>query len=276
MLLSGSPALDAAATGACSTKDQRGQARPSGGACDIGAVEVAPPAATTGGASGVTASSAAVSGSAVNPDTVAGGSVFLQFGTSTSYGSQAAGGSLAPGASGTAFGATLSGLKANTVYHYRAVATTPDGTSVGADGTFKTAATPIPSLSKLKLKPTSFRPVPGRGASIAAKKSGGAVLSYSDSLNATTKITAQRPTRGFRSGKRCVAHHPRGHAKPRRCTFFRSLGSFSHKDKAGANSFRFTGRVKRKPLRPGHYRLQAVASGGGQKGKPKTIRFRII
>ncbi len=36
--LSGSPAVDAGG-GACPTTDQRGQARPSGGACDIGAVE---------------------------------------------------------------------------------------------------------------------------------------------------------------------------------------------------------------------------------------------
>lgn len=42
-LLAGSPALDAAASGDCPATDQRGIARPFGGACDIGAFESAPP-----------------------------------------------------------------------------------------------------------------------------------------------------------------------------------------------------------------------------------------
>ena len=40
-LLPGSPAIDAAADSACTAKDQLGNARPYGGACDIGAVEYA-------------------------------------------------------------------------------------------------------------------------------------------------------------------------------------------------------------------------------------------
>ena len=46
-LRSGSPAIDAAADSACTAKDQLGNARPYGGACDIGAVEYVPPATPT-------------------------------------------------------------------------------------------------------------------------------------------------------------------------------------------------------------------------------------
>jgi len=42
-LLAGSPAIDAAASAACSPTDQRGIARPYGAGCDIGAFESAPP-----------------------------------------------------------------------------------------------------------------------------------------------------------------------------------------------------------------------------------------
>jgi hypothetical protein len=41
-LLSGSPAIDAAAGTACPATDQRGVARPQGGACDIGSYEYRP------------------------------------------------------------------------------------------------------------------------------------------------------------------------------------------------------------------------------------------
>ena len=48
MLLAGSPAIDAGDPATCLTTDQRGVLRPQGAACDIGAVEVAPPRLSPG------------------------------------------------------------------------------------------------------------------------------------------------------------------------------------------------------------------------------------
>lgn len=53
-LLNGSPAIDAAGAGSCPTADQRGIARPSGAACDIGAFESAPPYTILGRVTGFT------------------------------------------------------------------------------------------------------------------------------------------------------------------------------------------------------------------------------
>src|SRR5262249_28196708 len=65
-LLAGSPAIDAGTGSGCPSTDQRGVARPIGGACDIGAYELATPSAATGAASAIKTTSATVGGTAAN------------------------------------------------------------------------------------------------------------------------------------------------------------------------------------------------------------------
>jgi hypothetical protein len=97
-----------------------------------------PAAGETGEASALTQTTATLNAS-VNPD---GGSVsdcHFDYGTSASYDSSVSCSSL-PG-SGTnpvEVSANVTGLKANTTYHFRIVATNPGGTGSGADQTFTT------------------------------------------------------------------------------------------------------------------------------------------
>ncbi len=97
-----------------------------------------PPAGETGVASSLTKTSATLNAS-VNPD---GGKVsdcHFDYGASPTYGSTAPCSAL-PG-SGTnpvEVFANVTGLKANTTYHFRIVATNPGGTGSGADQTFTT------------------------------------------------------------------------------------------------------------------------------------------
>jgi hypothetical protein len=121
-----------------------------GGPMDNGAVGAAwvfvdkleAPTAVTGVASGITQSSATLNAT-VNPN---GGHVsdcHFNYGTTIEYGSSAPCTSL-PG-SGTepvAVSATVSGLSANTTYHFQIVATNPTGTAEGGDQTFTTASPP--------------------------------------------------------------------------------------------------------------------------------------
>ena len=107
-LLAGSPALDHGA--ACPATDERGVVRPQGAACDVGAYELAPPAVLTGSASGISRSAATLNGTATNPDAVA-GTVYFQWGTSTSYGSQTPAQALGAGASGAAAAAEAAGIR---------------------------------------------------------------------------------------------------------------------------------------------------------------------
>lgn len=284
-LLAGSPAIDAGDNSGCPSTDARGVKRPQGLACDIGAFELAPPLATTGQASGIGTTVATLQGSASNPDVLA-GSVFFQWGATTAYGSQTSAQPFAAGASGQQFSAALANLVPGVVYHFRVVATSPDGTSFGADRAFttvglKVAVPPVaPTLGTLAMHPSSVLPDAGRGASIARKKKRqrGATVSYSDSQAAVTTFTVLSPSKGFRVGRNCQTKRPRRHkGKLRRCTRYVSIGSFAHVDLAGANGFHFTGRLRGKPLRAGRYRLQAVArNGAGQTSRALTVGFRII
>lgn len=124
------------------------------------------------------------------------------------------------------------------------------------------------SLSRLKVSPARFAAA-AKGATIAAppkRKRGrrvrpsGATVSYVDAQAHTTTFLVLAHVPGERRGKSCVAatRKKRGHRKARPCgTAYRKLGSFTHRDVAGANSFHFTGRLRGRKLAPGSYRLQA-------------------
>lgn len=152
-LLAGSPAIDAGANAVCPATDQRGVARPQGSACDIGAYESAPPVLGTESAPAVGSTTAILGAPATNPD-VQGGTVEFRYGTTTSYGSTTAAQTLPASTSATPYAAELTGLTPNTVYHYRVVATDPDGTVYGVDEQFTTAAATTTMT-------TTTPPVPG-------------------------------------------------------------------------------------------------------------------
>ncbi len=99
-----------------------------------------PPALTTGAASELTQTAADLAGT-VNPEGTALTECAFQYGTTTAYGSAVACASL-PSGSGTSplpVSAALTGLAANTTYHYRVVAGNGSNES-GADQTFTTLA----------------------------------------------------------------------------------------------------------------------------------------
>jgi hypothetical protein len=155
-----------------------------------------------------------------------------------------------------------------------------DGTLTSAAGTVTVTVSPAssraPVLTGLALRPSSFRAA-SSGASVARKKrSTGTTVSYKDTLGSTTTFTISQTRPGVRSGKRCVKPprtHKRG-AKP--CMRKVAVGSFHHSDKAGTNSFHFSGRAKGRALIPGAYALTATPRAGGTTGKAVTRRFHII
>jgi len=96
----------------------------------------APPSVTAGQPSVVSSSSAVLSGT-VNPHGKATQYAF-EYGPTTSYGLQSTTASAGSGTSSSAVHASVSGLVAGTVYHYRIVAVSSDGTTASADATFST------------------------------------------------------------------------------------------------------------------------------------------
>ena len=105
----------------------------------------------------------------------------------------------------------------------------------------------------------------------------GTRVRYRVSEAGTARFTVERRAKGRKKGKRCVAPTKKNR-KAKRCTRYVKLkGSFSRVSKAGLNSFRFTGRLRGKKLRPGRYRLVMVATDAAKnKSKPKRAKFRIV
>ncbi len=156
--------------------------------------------------------------------------------------------------------------------------TATDGTfnSTVATVTLTVAGGPsgaLAAVSKLKIGPRTFRAA-SRGASIARTPKTGTDVSYRDTQAAVTTFTVLQPRRGIRSGHRCVKAK-RG-KRGRRCTRLVAVGSFTHRDVVGANSFHFTGRVRHRKLKPGSYRLQAVPRIRGRNGRKISAGFRIV
>jgi hypothetical protein len=132
-----------------------------------------------------------------------------------------------------------------------------------------------PTIASLGLGRSTFRAA-GKGGSIA-KAAVGTKVRYRVSEAGTAKFTVERAAKGRKKGRKCVAP-TRKNRKAKRCTrYVKSKGSFSRTSTPGLNSFRFTGRLRGKKLRPGRYRLVMVATDAAKnKSKPKRVKFRIV
>ena len=103
------------------------------------------PAATTGAATSITQGTAMVAGT-VNPRGVA-TTYHFDYGTTTGYDASTPKKSAGSGSTSVSVSAKLSGLVANTTYHYRLVATTSAGSAVGADSTFTTSKPAVTTVA---------------------------------------------------------------------------------------------------------------------------------
>ena len=96
------------------------------------------------------------------------------------------------------------------------------------------------SVQSLSVSPRSFRAAKA-GASISAKV--GAKVTYRLSAAASMKFTVQKESIGRKKGKKCVKPTKRNR-RAKKCKLYKAVrGSFTHKGKAGSNTFKFTGRV---------------------------------
>jgi uncharacterized repeat protein (TIGR01451 family)/CSLREA domain-containing protein len=98
------------------------------------------PQAKTGGASGLTFTSATLHGK-VNAGGAA-STFFFEYGTSKRYGSKTSSRSAGSGTTFRSFSRAVSGLRSGTLYHYRIVARNSRGTARGVDRTFRTPRRP--------------------------------------------------------------------------------------------------------------------------------------
>ena len=99
-----------------------------------------PPLAVTGSASSIGAYAAQVSGTA-NPNGVV-TTVTFEYGTTVAYESGTISQPIGSGTTDLSVSGTVSGLSADTEYHFRMIAASVSGTTTGADATFTTTVPP--------------------------------------------------------------------------------------------------------------------------------------
>jgi hypothetical protein len=135
-----------------------------------------------------------------------------------------------------------------------------------------------PTLGRLSVSPKTFRAA-SRGASAARTRRVipiGTKVSYQLSQAATTTFTLERKATGRRVNRKCVAPKRSNRTKPRCTRYVRVSGSFTRAGAAGANSFKFTGRLRGRKLAPGSYRLTGVAANANGKSTAATTTFNIV
>ncbi len=151
-----------------------------------------PPTVTTGAASSVTQTSATL-GATINPNGHEVSECELEYGTSTSYESSApCTPSPGSGSGPVAVTAAITGLTANTTYHFRIDATNAVGTSKGNDHTFSTLPNPPTVVTDFasSLSPTSATlgaEVNPNGSEVSeCEIEYGTTLSYGSSVRCST------------------------------------------------------------------------------------------
>ncbi len=124
------------------------------------------PSISSRSASGVSASGATLN-ARVSPRSLA-TTVRFEYGTSTSYGTATPEQAIGAGSSTVAVSAAIAGLRPNTRYNYRAVATSAAGVTRSSNGTFTTSRVP----TGVAITPSTTRPVYGSGLTIQGTVSG--------------------------------------------------------------------------------------------------------
>lgn len=133
-----------------------------------------------------------------------------------------------------------------------------------ASASVSVAVVAVPALARLHLRPAVFTP----------SKRSGTKVTYTDTQASTTTFTVLAAHPGRLQKGRC--HAPTaGNLKGKACTLEVALGHFEHRDVAGANHLTFRGMIGRKPLPPGTYTLEAVASNANGRGKAIRLTFKV-
>ena len=124
------------------------------------------PSVSSRAATGVTGSGATLNAS-IDPNGLA-TNVYFEYGTSTSYGTRTPTAGIGSGTSAVAVNAPVGGLRPNTRYNFRAVATSAAGVTRTSNRTFTTARVP----TGVSITPSTVRPTWGTGLTISGTVSG--------------------------------------------------------------------------------------------------------
>jgi hypothetical protein len=147
-----------------------------------------------------------------------------------------------------------------------------------------------PELSSVKLSRATFRvgTLPTAVASASRRRARqpgkGTTIAYTLSEAAAITFTLRRELAGRLVKKRgrkqrvCVRETRSNRTRAnKRCTLEQRAGTLTRNAVAGKNTLAFSGRIGRKQLSPGRYRVTITArDAAGNTSRPKRITFRIV
>jgi streptogramin lyase len=104
----------------------------------------------------------------------------------------------------------------------------------------------------------------------------GTTIRYRLTEAATVRLRFERVLAGRRVRRKCVAPKRR-YRKRRKCRRYKHAGTLVRTSKVGRNSVKFTGRIGRKALKRGRYRLVLRATdAAGNRSRVRRIGFRVV
>jgi hypothetical protein len=130
-------------------------------------------------------------------------------------------------------------------------------------------------VESLTLAPKTFKPLNG-GSAIFSRKAPkirvGTTVRYGLTAAATVDFSVERAGKGRKVKGKCRKKSRQNQTR-RKCTLYKPVkGRFSHTGTGGPNRFKFSGRLRRKALTPGRYRLVARAGGSVRRAAFKIVR----
>jgi streptogramin lyase len=134
-----------------------------------------------------------------------------------------------------------------------------------------------PQVSGLRVDPRAFAVARGATAVVAKKAARGTTLRFTLSETASTVLSIERAAPGRRLRGTC-RKPTRQSRKGRKCTRYLKVGTLTRPGQTGPNAVLFTGRIGRRALRPGGYRVVATArdAAGNVTGTPPEARFTVL
>jgi hypothetical protein len=127
-----------------------------------------------------------------------------------------------------------------------------------------------PVLSDLRQSSARWRTQPGGRPRLPV----GTTFRFRLDRAAQVRLGFERLFTGRRAGGRCVAPARANRGKPR-CVRTAGRGAVTAAGRAGANAVGFRGRVGRRTLAPGRYRMRVTAVADGKRSPARTIVFTI-
>jgi hypothetical protein len=112
---------------------------------------------------------------------------------------------------------------------------------------------------------------------VSARARRGTTIAYTLSKPAQVLFTIEQAQKGRRVGRTCQRPSRRNRGR-RACTRFVRVGSFAQNGTAGRDRKAWSGKIGRRALKPGRYRLSLTArdAAGNRSTTPRRLSFLVV